>query len=75
MHFDASPASTVEVPASDDEKAQRGGGALLGPAPFCGKEVYVAPKDDSEDENSDEDKNLALAKAIAKRQSVQVMES
>lgn len=74
VHFDASPAATVEVPSSDADKAQRGCGSLLGPAPFsAGKEVYVAPPPpDPEDENDEDEKRLALARAIARRQSGQV---
>ena len=73
VHFDASPASTVEVPSGDVDKAQRGCGALSGPAPFVGgKEVYVAaaPADEEDvGEIDEETKRLALAKAIARRQS------
>ena len=74
VHFDASPAATMEVPSSDAEKAQRGCGALIGPAPFLGgKEVYVAPPPDedevNEDDHDEENQRLALAKTIARRQS------
>lgn len=79
VHFDASPAATVEVPASEADKAQRGGGALLGPAPFCGKEVYVAPSDEDLEDDvisgsvvDEETQRLALAREIARRQSGQV---
>ena len=51
VHFNASPVNDVhEVPASEADKAQRGCGALIGPAPFLmsGKEVYVAPSPDTE---------------------------
>ena len=73
VHFDASPAATVEVPSSDADKAQRGSGCLIGPAPFVGgKEVYVAPPPDTDEDDestNEETKRLALAKAIARRQS------
>ena len=77
VHFDASPASEVEVPTSEMDKAVRGCGTLVGPAPFssAGKEVYVAPSPDLEAdmeasaEADEETQNLALAKAIARRQS------
>lgn len=85
VHFDASPAATVEIPSSDADKVQRGCGALIGPAPFLGgKEVYVhAPpppssgsgQTEDEDANSNDDdddeesQRLLLAKAIARRQS------
>ena len=75
VHFDASPASEVEVPNSEMDKAVRGCGTLTGPAPFsAGKEVYVAPSPDLEAdmaaaEADEETQNLALAKAIARRQS------
>ena len=70
----------IEVPASDADKAQRGCGALIGPAPFMmsGKEVYVAPSpddqniDDVDDETDPEQsQRLALARDIARRQSGQ----
>ena len=80
VHFDASPAATVEIPSSDADKVQRGCGALIGPAPFLGgKEVYVAPppptatEDDEEEDDAncidEESQRLLLAKAIARRQS------
>ena len=81
VHFNASPVqSTVEVPASDADKAQRGCGALIGPAPFLmsGKEVYVAPSPDDPEESGDDiddetdpeqTQRLALARDIARRQS------
>ena len=81
VHFNASPVqSTVEVPASDADKAQRGCGALIGPAPFLmsGKEVYVAPSPDDIEDNLDDiddeadpeqTQRLALARDIARRQS------
>ena len=70
--------SLVKVPASDADKAQRGCGALIGPAPFMmsGKEVYVAPSPDNEgvddiDDETDPEQTqrLALARDIARRQS------
>ena len=73
VHFDASPAATVEVPSSEADKAQRGCGALIGPAPFLGgKEAYVAATVEDEDDTDEESKRLALARAIARRQSGQV---
>ena len=70
VHFDTSPAATVEVPASEADKAQRGCGALIGPAPFSGKEVYVAPQPmEDEDDQDEETQRLVLARDIARRQS------
>jgi len=76
VHFDASPASTVEVPAGEADKAQRGCGALCGPAPVVsGKEVYIIPpppEEEDDEESVEETQKLALAKAIARRQSAPV---
>ncbi len=75
VHWDSSPAATVEVPASKDEKEQRGCGSLKGPAPYAGKEVFVKPpenlpaEDDQSDADEEEEQRLALAQAIARRQS------
>lgn len=75
VHFDASPASEVEVPNGDMDNAVRGCGTLVGPATSkAGKEIFV--KTDSEelmesgmDDQDEETQRLALAKAIARRQS------
>ena len=75
VHFDASPASEVEVPNGDMDNAVRGCGTLVGPATSkAGKEIFV--KTDSEelmesgmDDRDEETQRLALAKAIARRQS------
>ncbi len=78
VHFDSSPAATMEVPSSEADKAQRGCGALIGPAPYLlGKEVYVVggvdnDTDDEGAEPSEEAKRLALARAMARRQSGQM---
>ena len=74
VHWDSSPASTVEVPASKDEKEQRGCGSLKGPAPYAGKEVFVKGPgtlntEDGGSEDEEEERRLALAQAIARRQS------
>ena len=76
VHFDASPASTVEVPAGEADKAQRGCGALFAPAApiVSGKEVYIVPPppEEEDEESIEKTQKLALAKAIARRQSAPV---
>jgi hypothetical protein len=64
VHFDSSPpAETFQLPVCKDEKEQRGCDALSGPSPY-------APEQDNDAD--EETKRLALAKAIARRQSAPV---
>ena len=44
---------SVEVPTSEDDQAQRGCGALTGPAPLSGKDVYVAPQPMDDEDDTD----------------------
>ena len=78
VHFDASPASEVEVPNGDMDNAVRGCGTLVGPATSkAGKEIFVKTEDEGDeemmesglDDQDEETQRLALAKAIARRQS------
>ena len=72
VHFDASPASEVEVPNGDMDNAVRGCGTLVGPATSkAGKEIFVKAEDEDMEglEDQDQDERLALAKAVARRQS------